>query len=124
MRARGYEDCGAVCSNAVTTDVRAFGGAMVLASGMRSDVVRVVMMRQAHGLKERSKGRGIFCARARLGMDAGLHLRQQKFTCKPQDSTLLHHMTDATNTALCRLQSQVEHGSSSGKLIMETHPAS
>jgi hypothetical protein len=124
MRARGYEDCRAVCSNAVTTDVRAFGGAMVRASGMRSDVVRVVMMRQAHGLKEGRKGRGIFCARARLGMDAGLHLRQQKFTCRPQDSTLLHPRTNTTNTALCRLQSQVEHGSNSGKLIMETHPAS
>jgi hypothetical protein len=127
VRARGYEDCRAVCSKAVTTDVRAFGGAMSRASGMRSDVVRVVMMRQAHGLKEGRKGRGIFCARARLGMNAGLHLRQQKFTCKPQDikdSTLLHHMTNTTNTALCRLQSQVEHGSNSGKLIMETHPAS
>jgi len=35
--------------------------------------VSVVMMRQAHGLKEGgSEGkRGIFCARAMLGMDAG-----------------------------------------------------
>jgi hypothetical protein len=39
MRARGYEDCRAVCSKAVTTGGRAFGGAVLRASGMRSDVV-------------------------------------------------------------------------------------
>ena len=33
VRARRYEECRAVCSQAATTDVRAFGGAVLCASG-------------------------------------------------------------------------------------------
>jgi hypothetical protein len=75
MRARGYEECRAVCSKAVTTDVQAFGGAMSRASGMRSDVVRVgrddAPGSRLEGRRLSEGKRGIFCARARLGMDAG-----------------------------------------------------